>query len=201
MFPRYLILVIFMVALSVSCTESTGPETQETSTVSGTVIRDDNLTAVPNVVVYDVAGTHIDTTSSNGTFSLTYDLTTAYNSSLVATRAGFGNDTINISLTPGADTSVTMVITADSTSPSTGTYSGKGASIYLVSSSEQTISIRGTGGNETTTMVFEVRDSLGIPVSATNPVNVDFFLDGGPGDGEYIFPASAVTDPDRKSVV
>ena len=196
MFARYRVALVVMVAFALSCTETTGPETEQSSTLNGSVIRDDNFTGVPNVIVYDINnGSRSDTTSSTGTFSIPYDISTPYSSSIVATRAGFGNDTVGFTLTPGRDTAITMLLSADSSSPSTGSYSGNGASIYLVSASDLVISIRGTGGNETATMIFEVRDSLGIPVSSSNSTTVFFSLDGGPGDGEYIFPASAVTDP------
>jgi len=57
-----------------------------------------------------------------------------------------------------------------------------------------TISIRGTGGNETATLEFEVRDSLGQAISAVNQVDVSFTIVGGPGGGEYVLPATAKSD-------
>ncbi|MBF8297068.1 MAG: hypothetical protein HW389_3613, partial [Bacteroidetes bacterium] len=53
---------------------------------------------------------------------------------------------------------------------------------------------RGTGANETTVLTWEVRDSLGFPVTLANKVTVRFSILGGPGGGEYLLPNSVDSD-------
>src|SRR5574341_1311513 len=89
----------------------------------------------------------------------------------------------------------TLVLGVDSTSPPPGVVTtGKAANIVQIGSGSANISIRGTGANESTPISFEVRDSLGIPITVLNSVLVSFSILGGPGGGEYVFPASALTD-------
>ncbi|MDI6839944.1 MAG: invasin domain 3-containing protein [bacterium] len=54
------------------------------------------------------------------------------------------------------------------------------------------IYVHGTGSNETSTIIFQVRDREGNPVSGIK--TVDFAIVGGPGGGEYLWPTSASTE-------
>ncbi|MBI3189011.1 MAG: Ig-like domain-containing protein, partial [Ignavibacteriales bacterium] len=65
-------------------------------------------------------------------------------------------------------------------------------SIAFMSISNTEIQVTGTGGIETTTLLFEVRDSLGIPVDSTYPVK--FTFSNSPGGGEFITPDIGYTD-------
>jgi len=164
------------------------------TTISGSVLRNDNLTAVPNAIVYDLGGLARDTSKNDGSFALRFQLTAHLAGKVVGSRVGFGNDTVNFAIDPGVDTSIVLRLKADSLSPITSTISGKAASIFLVGSTENNIGIRGTGSNETAQLTFEVRDSIGVPVSGSNKANVNFSILGGPGGGEFVFPVSQVSD-------
>ena len=76
------------------------------------------------------------------------------------------------------------------------TLSGYSSSIQLLagSPSATTISVKGTGATETSTMSFVVKDSLGNPVNSARQATVTFSIVGGPGGGEFLSPASALTD-------
>lgn len=163
--------------------------------VSGSVLRNDNLAPVANAIVYDLGGLAKDTSKPDGSFLLKYQITSRYVGKVAASRVGFGNDTVNVTLNPGVDTTITLRLKADSSSPIGGISSGKAANIVLVGSSGENIAIRGTGANETAVLTFEVRDSLGVTVGGTNKLKVNFAILGGPGGGEYVFPPSAETDP------
>ena len=162
--------------------------------VSGSILRSDNLSPVANALVYDQGSQARDTSNADGSYELNYRLTSQYATKIIASAAGFKNDTVSVSLSPGADTTIVLRVRADSTSPVGGTSSGKPANIVLVGSSAENIGIRGTGANETSVITFEVRDSLGIPVGGSNKVKVQFSILGGPGGGEYVFPVEAETD-------
>jgi hypothetical protein len=187
-----------VLTLLLSCQNPTGPETQVTSiptSVRGLVMRSDNLTPVTNAIVYDIGGLARDTSKSDGSFRLIYQLLSQTNTRIIGSRAGFGNDTATVKLNPGVDTTIVLRLKADSSSPSGAVSSGKAANIVLVASSSDNISIRGTGSNETAVLQFEVRDSLGIPIAGVNKLTVNFSILGGPGGGEYVFPVSTETDP------
>jgi hypothetical protein len=65
-------------------------------------------------------------------------------------------------------------------------------SIAFMSITNTEIQVTGTGGTETTTLLFEVRDSLGVPVDSTYPVK--FTFTNSPGGGEFITPEIGYTD-------
>ncbi len=74
-----------------------------------------------------------------------------------------------------------------------GTGTGAAAAIAFIEESLNAISVREVGGDETSLLTFEVRDSLGVPVDAQHQANVTFFIQSGPGGGEYVSPTSGVT--------
>ncbi|MCX6133913.1 MAG: Ig-like domain-containing protein [Ignavibacteriales bacterium] len=190
--------IIAVLTLLVSCQNPTGPDTQVTSiptSVRGLVMRSDNLTPVTNAIVYDVGGLARDTSRSDGTFRLVYQLLSQTKTRIIGSRSGYGNDTSVVTLNPGVDTTIVLRLKADSSSPSGAVSTGKAANIVLVASSSDNISIRGTGSNETAVLQFEVRDSLGIPIAGVNKLTVNFSILGGPGGGEYVFPVTSETDP------
>jgi hypothetical protein len=78
--------------------------------------------------------------------------------------------------------------------------SGYSSSIQLLAGypSNTTISVKGTGASETSTMKFVVKDSLGNFISSTHPATVNFSILNGPGGGEFLSPTSAVTDDSGK---
>ncbi|MFI5251090.1 MAG: hypothetical protein ACHQQQ_01550 [Bacteroidota bacterium] len=64
-------------------------------------------------------------------------------------------------------------------------------SIALISVSNTDIQVAGTGGTETSTLVFEVRDSLGVPVDSSYQVKFSLL---NPPKGAYISPISGRCD-------
>jgi hypothetical protein len=71
---------------------------------------------------------------------------------------------------------------------------GAPASIALVYLENDSIAVHGSGGNESSTMTFEVRDAGGSPISYSTPATVNFNISGGPGGDEYLFPVSGQTN-------
>ncbi|MBI3194282.1 MAG: hypothetical protein HYZ34_07445, partial [Ignavibacteriae bacterium] len=65
-------------------------------------------------------------------------------------------------------------------------------SIALISTSENEIQVTGTGGTETSTMIFEIRDSLGVPVDSSYLVRFTVMPSLG---GAFISPDSGYSDP------
>jgi hypothetical protein len=192
--------VVLLVLAQSGCDAPTEPETKTsggtTTNLRGTVIRNDNLSTVAGAIVLDLSGLARDTSKSDGTFLLKYTLSSRYVGKVIASRSGFGNDTANVILDPGHDTTITLRVRADSSSPIVGTTKPSlAANIVLKGITDQNVAVRGSGLNETSILTFEVRDSSGTPVGPNNKVTVNFTIQGGPGGGEYVFPVSQETDP------
>ena len=190
--------ILSILLLQSGCQNVTEPEegkaTPSPTLVKGTVLRSDNLSPVANAFVFDLGGLARDTSKSDGSFALKLEITGRYLSKVMATKVGYGNDTVNIAVTPGVDTSIVLRLKADTLGPITPTLSGKAASIFMIGVTAENIGIRGTGSNETAQLTFEVRDSVGVPVSGSNRIIVNFQILGGPGGGEFVFPTSQVSD-------
>jgi hypothetical protein len=138
-----------------------------TSVVSATVL-DGNNNPMPNgtTVHFSVNNTALGTIVSAAT---TTDGVAKATFSAGTTSAG----TATITATSG-------VATGDTTIEVTGTTAG---SIEFVSASPQIISIKGSGGQETSEIKFLVKDSSGNPIVTSSEVNL--FLSG-PNGGEYL---------------
>jgi len=182
-----------------SPTEPGGGNLKDTF-LRGRVVRSDDNSGISGAIVRDLTFINIiDTTNSSGDFDLLYSLDTKLNTRITAISTGFIdniNDTISVSLDPGQTvTGLGIVLGVDSSSPPPGSaYTGIAASIVQVATGPSNISIRGTGANETTVLTWEVRDSLGFPVTLTRKVTVRFSILGGPGGGEYLLPNSVDSD-------
>lgn len=68
------------------------------------------------------------------------------------------------------------------------------AAIVLTDQPEGAININETGDQVSTSMTFQVQDSLGRPLTSENAVDVSFSIVNGPDGGEDLVPASATTN-------
>ncbi|MGH7453908.1 MAG: Ig-like domain-containing protein, partial [bacterium] len=73
--------------------------------------------------------------------------------------------------------------------------------IVLVEVTKSSIFVKGSGGQATARMTFEVRDAHGIPVDTQHKATVNFRIAGGLGGGEVLNPASAETDANGRVAV
>ena len=67
------------------------------------------------------------------------------------------------------------------------------SSIAIINVSSSSLSVQGVGGNGTSTIVFEGRDSLGNPIDASNSAPIKFTLQG--DTSSRVSPLVAKTDP------
>ncbi len=76
--------------------------------------------------------------------------------------------------------------------------SGDPSQIVLINDPPFSIGVARDGQPQSATMIFQVRSADGVPIGAANPVTVQFTLDAktnnGLGSGEFLQPASDVTD-------
>lgn len=151
------------------------------TTVSATLV---DSSGNPYTTAVDVS--FVSTCVANGTATLTSPVTTVggiANSTYVA-KGCSGSDTITATATVGSDTlSATGTVTVAASTV---------GSIQFVSATPSVIAIKGTGGNETSTVIFKVLDQTGGPVSGQA---VDFSIDTSLG-GLSLTPSSATSGAD-----
>lgn len=101
---------------------------------------------------------------------------------------------VNVGQTLAQDVSLTSKPTIVGGDSSTGR--GVARSISLVSVSQQEISIEEVGKNVTSELVWQVIDSLGLPVDINHQYTVTFIPAGPPvtSGGAYVIPTSGVTN-------
>lgn len=123
----------------------------------------------------------ISVTDANGLASTT--LFSGVKAGLVQVQAIVRRDTLSI----GTDPKSIYIKT------------GKLASLAVISISNTTLSVKGGGGDENATLVYEGRDSLGNPIDVSNQSVVTFTMVGDT-NGAKISPSAVKTDPNNGRV-
>lgn len=149
------------------------------------------------VTARTTGSTQSQPTDAQGLFNFSFSTDSTILVTLVLQKSGYRDTTFNVEISSGT---VTIVNVSMSTrSPiNGGSGSGIAATIYLVSANPQDIAVFGVGGNETSYLVWEVRDSLGLPIDAAHAVTVSFSLAGGLNGGEYISPVAVTSNAQGK---
>jgi hypothetical protein len=177
---------------------TTGPKENE-FIITGKVTRSDTQAPVSDAVVGFITQSPVATRSNDSGyygFSITTDV--VYTAKLFATKEGVGtSDTLEVTVYPQRQVTQDIIIKAGGPAR----ISGPATSIVLLSTSEDNISVKGTGANESSQLVFEVRDSSGVAVNIENKTNVTFGIQGGPNGGEFVSPHSKDTDSSGRVAV
>jgi hypothetical protein len=143
--------------------------------------------------------TLLDSTDSNGVYDFTIDLGDQDNvsTSLQISRNGYITKTEAVTLTKGATTvrNVSLDVATTPPPPVGSPSSGLPNTIAFIGASLTELSVYGVGGVETATITYEVRDSLGFPITIDRQDTVAFSLSGGPvTGGAYISPDRVLTN-------
>ena len=193
---KYLFLsIVAFLLLNNGCEKNpTEPTTTKTTTVSGTVL-DAGGVGIPLARVIDLGSiAPVDTSNTNGSYTLTMQLTNNYNTSIYAVSPGRISDTLKVSLNPGDNLTgqnIHMTV-VDSTQIVNG-ISGRASRIGLLTQTANEILLKG-GINQASTLTFLVVDSLNRPVTGTNKCWVKFSISVSHPSGETIKPDTAQTD-------
>ncbi|MDZ7718938.1 MAG: carboxypeptidase regulatory-like domain-containing protein [Balneolaceae bacterium] len=111
-----------------------------------------------------------------------------------AQKEGFSTKSITLIAAPEKELIVPDIEISGSEEGGSGPPPSEGsANITLQSKSAETIQVRETGGLETATFEFVVKDSAGVPVDNQNATFVHFEITAGPNGGESIYPDSVKT--------
>jgi len=132
-------------------------------------------------------------TDSEGRFSVVFELTQDQELTLIIFKEGYATDTLNFFAAQGSTVTLPLIQMKKTQGTGNGT-SGGPASIYLFSQSAQSIGVKESGSNETAQIIFEVLDSTGVPINSDNSILLNFSFGAGPGGGEFLYPASVVTN-------
>ena len=163
--------------------------------ISGQIV--ESVTGDPifnaSVKITDGVSQVTTTTGNDGKFSISFSLTEDKELTIIYFKSGYGTDTTTIYVPVSSNLTVPPLKLTQQQGRG-GTSSGQAASVYLFSQSAQSVGVKESGANETVQMIFEVLDSTGVPIGTDNSVEVSFSISSGPGGGEYLYPASVISN-------
>jgi hypothetical protein len=181
-----------------SCTE-TPTETIKAAKIEGRVV--DKATSLPieKALVKALPYNSSDETDADGKYALSIELpdTTSRTITLVISKAGFVKDSL-LSLIIKNDRTTVKDIRLGRTIDS-GQGSGDATNIVLAEVTTSRIFVKGSGGQATAKLTFEVRDANGIAIDTQHKVTVTFDIKGRLGGGESLNPTSAETDANGRA--
>ena len=145
-------------------------------------------------------------TDSAGAFTFGLSIDTSMTYSIEARKEGYSVYTTSILVIPGRDVTLPDLTlqsqqsdTTTGGNTNTGEASGYAASIELGSASSQSVVVKESGGNESAELMFQVRDSSGVPVDLNHSAQVQFQFGSAPGGGEALNPVQVMTDANGKA--
>ncbi len=165
--------------------------------IKGTVADQTSLSPLVDALIQALPFAENAQTNVNGEFTLSIQMpdSTPKVVTIIISRTGFVRDTLpGFVIQAGKTVTVPDVRMTRLSGNNSGGASGTAKSIVLVDVETANIFVTGTGGNTTSDLFFEVRDSTGAPIDNAHQVTVAFRIAGGPGGGETIAPASAKTN-------
>ncbi|MCI0692280.1 Ig-like domain-containing protein [candidate division KSB1 bacterium] len=177
-----------------SCTE-TPTQTLNVAQIEGRVVDKATSAPIEKALVKALPFNRSTETGAGGKYALSIELpdTISRTVKLVISKTGFANDSL-VSLTIKKDRVTSVAEIKLSRLVSSGEGSGNATNIVLIDVTTSSIFVKGSGGQATSKMTFEVRDAHGVPVDTQHSVTVNFKIAGGLGGGEVLNPASAETD-------
>jgi hypothetical protein len=177
--------------------ETTPTESEEggTTTVRGLVVDASSGDPINQAIVNVTDGIIKEggATSAAGTFSVSIDIDKNKELTVIISASNYSSDTTSVFGVIGESSDVpTTELKQES---GTGqTPAGGPASIFLYGQSAASIGVTESGAIETAQIIFEVQDSAGVHIDLDNQQTVNFLLGSAPGGGEYLYPASVVTN-------
>jgi hypothetical protein len=193
------LFVAAMGALAVSCnnTSSTnGPQAGKGS-VAGIVTDQTTQTPLAGVTISAqslTAGTQSAVTSSSGAYTFTFTIDSTSSVVLSFHISGWRDTSIVAPIRANAPPTSVNVSMVRRSQISGGGGSGIAQTIAFLGAVPPEIQVKGVGGAETTTLTWEVRDSLGLPVDVSHSIQLTFSITNGPGGGEFISPVVVTTN-------
>jgi hypothetical protein len=189
----------FLLALSGCSNQDTGPSTG-VAVISGFVKDASNRNPLSGVIIEGKAGTTVvaqTSTNAQGSFELRFEIDSAMTAKIAIRNFTGYRDTADITVPVRPSEAVLRDIDLNPKSQvvgSGGTSSGLAQTIAFLGANPTQVSVYGVGGQETSVLGFEARDSLGLPIDAAHAISITFTLLGGPNGGEYVSPSTITTN-------
>ena len=184
-------------AIFVGCKSDQSSTKQGEAAVSG-FIKDSNTkigVSGATVTVTSLDQTFTVSTNPDGSFpNQTFSTDSTLIVSVLVTKSGYNDTTFSLVIQSGAVAQITVLLSPKSLIVSTGGGSGLAQTITFLGSNPQELRVYGVGGQETSVLSWEVRDSLGLPIDLAHSVMLNFQLVSGPSGGEYVSPTGVTTN-------
>lgn len=179
-------------------------DTLSTVTLSGTVVEASTGNAIYGATVRISDGSTVKgtTTNSLGVYSTTFSTSDDVDLEIIGTRDGYLPDTTSVFAIIDEVTSVPLLqLQTDESSNGGSGIAGGPASINLFSQSSDNVGVKESGALESAQIVFEVRDSSGVLIDGSSPIDISFTFGAAPNGGEYLYPSSVSTNALGKAAV
>ena len=196
----YLTILLFFAGLYISGCEFGAPDESNPevpdATISGQIVESVSGDPILNATVKITDGTtQVNTTTTNdGSFSASFPLTEDKELTIVFFKSGYDTDTTTVYVPVSGDIELPVLKLTQQQGAGGGTSTGQAATIYLYAQSAQNVGVKESGANESVQFIFEVLDSSGVAIGSDNSVEVYFNLGSGPDGGEYLYPASVISN-------
>ncbi len=198
----FIFFIAMVFGFIVSCQKSEGPTSSELTeiTISGMVIAGVSGDPLGGVTIKITDGDTLigAVTNSQGSYSTVFGIDRDKDLIITASKTGFLPDTVTVFATKDNTTLEVPVFQLYADTSGNGgklpSVSGDAASIYLFSQSEESIGVKESGSLESAEIIFEVRDSNGVPIDLDHAVTVNFKFGSHPEGGEYLYPTSVKTN-------
>ncbi len=194
-----ILFVAAMGALAVSCNSNSstnGPQAGKGS-VAGIVTDATTQSPLPGVTVsaQPLGGSAVSAvTGSDGSYNFTFAIDSTSSVVLSFHISGWRDTSVVAPIRTNSTATTVNVSMARRSQISGGGGSGIAQTIAFLGAAPAEIAVKGVGGSETTTLTWEVRDSLGLPVDVTHAIQLTFTIATGPGGGEFISPTVVTTN-------
>jgi hypothetical protein len=188
-----------MGALAVSCnsnSNTSGPQAGKGS-VAGIVSDQTTQTPLAGVTISAqslTAGTQSAVTTATGAYSFTFTIDSTSSVVLSFHVSGWRDTSIVAPIRANASPTSVNVAMARRSQISGGGGSGIAQTIAFLGAVPAEVAVKGVGGSETSTLTWEVRDSLGLPVDVSHSIQLTFTIASGPGGGEFLSPTVVTTN-------
>lgn len=202
-----LLFIVTVMFLATGCEDSiTDPAADDTAVVRGTVAdtQGEVIVGADMMAMSTVFGSISTTSDEEGRYEFVLPVSvgeSTTNYTLSASKSAFDPKSETIPLAAGNVVVVNFVLGQQGeedgggdNGPPSESRSGPASNLVVYEIQSPSIGVTGGGYDETTRLVFEARDSNGVPVDIDHAVDVTFSILGGPGGGEFLSPATGRTN-------
>ncbi len=191
--PTYVFLVLLTGLFATGCDLFGDDSESGTVTLIGRVL-DQNNDAIAGATITVLPMDEIlGETGPEGDYSFSVKIDSTMDLRVVARKTGFSEASVAVT-DAAADAVINVPIIRLTQIDEISESSGYGANILLLGQDTPSIGVRESGSDEVASLVFQVTDSLGKPVTIDRKVTVSFSFGEAPGGGEFIFPEVAETN-------